>query len=371
MANYNANGVIAAITAYMDWAVQKPYANSKFAVLHDANDFRYSKFGKETAVRNIVGGTFSNYDATSGFTRNDGTASTVGWQKFVAPYDRKHVIMIDAITELNAILEGMKPSGGLAYDAVYAREMAEIDATTCATLYSYVTEANKHLNTANGYKTDKENILETLTNLDNELKNKGVYDEVFVFMSNSVYKNLQLALISSYGIANSAILSKTTVTQALSKTGLDITTEVVKFGNRLIIVDVPDDRMNTLVTLYDGVTDGQKQGGWAPDTTSTGSGKVDIIAVPKKASFLDIRHLVSTLSLPVAVDGIASIANKITNAEVAAQLNGLYDGSIAIQRIGVTQDSDAFVYNNRILFGAGVFDVYKDTIIAITGALKS
>lgn len=363
MAKYT-SAVIDAITALTNKAAVSPYYNSRAALLHNASDMRYTKYGKEVAVRQVTGGTLYNYDGE--YDRSAGNAGSVRWQKFVAPYDRALSISVDALDELNSIAEGMTPSSVLIYDRTMLGVSEEIDATTFATIYAGTKAENRHLNSAAGFKTDAENIISTLLNIDKELKKKKVNakQDVIVFLSATVYSNLQAALVANNGFASGAVIKPTTITQVVNKEGLEVVIDVVKFGTHMYLVDVPDDLMYSLFTLFDGKSEGQT-GGFAKDTSSAGACDIDILAVPTNAAFVDIRHLIAQVAVPLGVEDV--VKDIVNNPEVVSELNGLYDGSIALENIGPNQRANSFDYDARIVYGAGVQDALADTIIAVTG----
>lgn len=348
-----ATTVIEAAKAYSSQVVREPLNNSVFSILVNPNVFKYEKFGKETMVREIIGGTASNYDKNVGFTAN-GKGGSASWKSFVAPYDREMTFKVDAIDEYNAVLEGYELSGAAIAKQNMVGMGAEIDATTSAAIYANVPSAN--VTDSATAKVDKDNIFQTLTDIEAKVFNAGYTGDSYVFVRASVYSAIQAALLANNALANDEIVKSAPVK------GVELETRVIKYNN-LILIRVPDNRMFTAVTLLDGKSEGQENGGYVK---GDGASYIDVLVVPAPAAALSVRHFVANLLVPM------SYMNGLNPGTIETELGGvnnLTDGVVAFANIGINQKGDDFEYQTRMIYGAMTFDAWKKTLFAITTAI--
>ena len=118
------------------------------------------------------------------------------------------------------------------------------------------------------------------------------------------------------------------------------------------------------VILLDKHSAGQTAGGWIPDTSAPGFHNIDMLVVPVDAAALSVRHIVSSLTVPLQAYNVEKFD---INAELSG-LNQMYDGQVYIENIGVDQNADRFKYMNRIKYGVAVFGVMAHTIFGIYNA---
>jgi hypothetical protein len=354
-----AQSVISALSMYLDRAVRTPYMKSKFAILHNPEVFEYTPFGDQVMIREVVGGNAADYDSAIGFVEG-GNGGSVTWNAFKAPYDRQFTVPVDALKEMGSITQNMTPSGVLLMERYFANFASEIDATACATIYGKALPENIYSDagvTSPQLRTDADNIFPTLAQIRSKLFNKGIESEVAVFVSSTIFGNIEAALIKNMALANQDFVKFN-----VSTNGLEIEVAVIKYGN-LYLVRVPDDRMNSHVTILNGKTGtGQDAGGWAPDTLNPDFLNVQLLAIPFEAGGVSIRHLVSNFTLPARFMGMSTAK---LEKEIAS-LNELYGGQIELRNIGIDQTGDRFKYMNRIVYGTAVFETYRKTIIAVT-----
>ena len=360
MANIT-NAVLTGAKMFMSKVVTYPYMVSKFAALADKSKFKYSKFGEETLVREVTPGTSSDYDEAVGFV-SGGTTGSVVWKPFKAEYDRQYTAAVPALVEMNSILDGMELGGVELVKAWYQQEGAEIDAVACSTIYSHVPEDNRWLNTT--HKVDVTNILDTLLDIDAAQRGVGEDGPVADFVDQETYTAIEKAIIKNFGLASSATLTYTTATN--EGDGIEVNVSVKKLNDRTFIIMVPNSRMNSHITMLDGVSGGQEAGGYKPDTETTGYAHINILSVPFASAFVDIRHIVSNMTVPALFQGMAAKANEAINT-----LQDYLDGSTTILNIGVDQKSDQWKYMNRIKFGAGVFSNRAHTIFSVSDTPKA
>lgn len=345
-----ATTVIEAAKAYSSQIVREPLINSVFSVLVNPNVFKYSKFGKETMVREIKGGTASNYDKSKGFQAN-GTGGSATWKTFTAPYDREMTFAVDAIDEYNAIMDGYELSGVAVAKQNMVGMGAEIDATTAAAIFANVPSGNKLSSTTT--KIDKENIFATLADLEAKVFDAGYTGDSFVFVRGSVYSAIQAALIANNALANPEVLKYSPIK------GVELEVRVIRYNN-LIILRVPDSRMYSTITLLDGTSSGQEAGGYKKGDDAE---YIDVLVVPAPSSALSVRHLVANLLVPMAY------MNGLNPGNLEVELGGvnnLTENAVAFQNIGVNQKADAFEYQTRMIYGSMSFDAWKKTLFVVT-----
>lgn len=365
------NGVlVSGIRAYTSALKAMPYAQSMFAqALGDPSRFRYSVFGEYTAYRTIVGETAGNYDGAEGF--NAGPIDMDVWAQLRAEYDRQIAFAVDYIDEMNTVLSGMTLTGTEKLKASWRRLGPEIDAVACATIYNQIPAGNQIVNSTSGYQTDADHIVQTLINIDNVLYDMGWYGDVAVMLSSNIAGYLSQAIIQYNGLASGAMLAPVTSSNVYRRVnfrgedyfddGLHLTYEVLRFQSRMFIYKVPRQCMVTNVTLLDKKSEGQIEGGWIPDTDADGFHSIDMMVIPIEAAALSVRHVVSSMTVPLAAYNIDKFN---VNNELSA-LNDMYDGQVVVENIGIDQTGDRFKYMNRIKYGAVVFEGLAHTIFAI------
>lgn len=339
--------VIEGAKMYANTVIREPLINSVFAALCNPSVFKYSKFGKETAVREITAGTASNY---RGKFEQGGTGGKAVWTSFTALNDRSIVFSVDAMDEYNAILEGMTLSGVEIAKMNLVNLASEIDAVTAAKIYNSLNSTNK-ISSAD-LKVDSVNIWDTLTKLENKIYNKGYKGEIYTFIKASTFAEMTLGLITNNALANSAVLTLEPVK------GIKIDVNVYRFNN-MVLFRVPDDRMKTLVNMLDGFSVGQEAGGYVVDADAD---DIEILAVPPVAAALSVRHNVNNLLVPN--EFLVGVNPAQLQAELAG-VNNLTDNTVAFQNVGVNQSADAFEYQTRLIYDSVMFNTWKDTIFAV------
>lgn len=348
-----ATTIIENAVAYSSQVVREPLNQMAYAPLVKPEIFQYSKFGKDTMVREITAGTASDYDVHTGFEAN-GTGGSAKWVAYTAPYDRGITFAVDAIQEYNAIEAGMELSSAAVAKQNLVAMAAEIDATTTAALFANVPEANVLASTV--AKVDKDNVISTLDDIEGRIFNAGYSGDSYVFTRNAVYTAIKAAIVEKHGLANEEVLKYSPVV------GLELETRVLKYNN-LYFIRVADNRMYSAITLLDGKSEGQTAGGYIK---ADGASYVDMLVVPVPAAALSLRHFVANLLVPMA------FTNGLNMGEVKEQLGGVNDltgGAVAFANVGVNQKADSFEYQTRMIYGAMAFNVWKKTLFAVTTAI--
>lgn len=350
------SATLATAQMYLDVAIRAPYIYSKFAALASPKKFNFSQLGVATLVRNFTGGNAVNY-STSGYGYANGQGPTMDWESFNAPWDRDLSFLVDSVVEMDSITQGMQLSGPMLLERSWANFGAEIDATTSATIFSQVPAGQ--VTTSVQVPLDKSNIFYTLANYRAQMINAGYDGDLVAFMASSVFAQLEQAIIAGFGLANVSTLTFSPSTDE----SLKVTVQVYQYTN-ITLIRVPDNRLLTAVSVFDGVSAGQTAGGWAPDTTASNYARIGMLLLPFEAAFLSIRYLVNNFLVPMKFldTNLNTLAAQLPN------INKIYNGQVALQNIGVNPIRDAFAFNSRILYGAGVFSSFTNTLFAITNS---
>lgn len=311
-----------------------------------------------TRVREVNASGAGDY---TGVYQSVGGSSSVTYRDYKATVDRFKQFVIDYLDEVASYTEGATPSiVALADDFINRYLASEIDAFAIASIVAAIPVGNKFTNAQ--LATDKNGIWNTLLDIQGKCFDAGVDSdvEVFVFVRNEIFQNMQKYILEKNGLANNAMLRNRTVIVDLGveeiAEPLSITTNVIQFNN-LTIIPMANDRMNTEIELYDGTTEGQTEGGWAPSDTSK---KVDIVAVPAGAGFVDTRYQVLNYIVPA----ISAEAQEI-DAGVNRTLNKVL-GDVVIENIGVNQKANAYELDCRFVYNAELFDIRKNACFAVT-----
>lgn len=362
-----ASAIVSGAKMYTSAVKIYPYMNSKFAqALGDNQKFKFSAFGEATMVREIVGVSAGSYDG-SGWNATDDTGS--GWTPHTAEFDREISFAVDAVEEMNSILNGMELTGLLKAKASWKKLGPEIDAVSCATISSAVPVGNSKLNTADGYKTDVDNIIPTIIAVRQQIFDLGYAGDIALMMDSATYGVLTNAFVKGFGLASGAML--TTVSANIAPTEKDYFEDtlefkgtITRFMDNVYIYVVPSTSMINKVIMLDKKTTGQEAGGFAPDSTTAGFHNVNMLFVPKEAAALSVRHLVGNMTVPqrFADQSGFDIANELEG------LNNMYDGVTGVQNIGIDQNGDQFRYLNRIKYGPTTFETQAHLLFEIHGA---
>lgn len=355
--------------AYAKKANSGLYLACRTSVFNNPADQIYTPKGKITKVRQYESGKAGSYNKAKGWMQSYGTGKGVQWIDYRAPYDRAKVLSVDAVDELQSFAAGMTPSIELLNGDFLDNQLpAEVDATNIAQFYSKIPAANKHDNTEAGYKTDVDNIIDTILGLQNKIFNSGYDRDSVLFIRSSVYTNFQKAIIKNYGLASGVMLSKTMTVNI--NTGLEglitnagdalsVTVDFEAFG-KFLVVNMPDDRMYTMITMLDGYSEGQEDGGYIPDYTAEGYAKIDLLAIPIEAAFTNTRYMVDNFLVPASMPGL-----NYTKVDLR-KLNERMYGNVEIGYAGINQKANAFEYDVRAIYGGDIFDNRARNCFAVT-----
>lgn len=364
-------GVIEAAVAYTQQIVRAPYLGSLFgALLIKPDVFQFNEFGGETAYRAITGANAITYDPEKGWGNNMNSGSST-WIKVKDTIDRAFAFNVDYMTEVASILNGMPLSGVEIMNQSWKKYGQEVDMMTFARLYA-ATET-KHVNTETDFKVDKDNIFNTLMNIEMVQLDKGVAatEQRITAISVSAYNALRAYMAEHGALYNGATLMPKTLkinpvpASVDPENALGVNMKVYEFGNHLLTV-IPDSMFKTHVTVLDGTTGGQEDGGVAADNTTTGSANLHIMSVPYNAAAVSIRHIVSMLTVPLKALGIRGNATLTLDESMKN-----FAGISSIENIGVDQFGDQFSYKNRVRYDAIALEGWENSIVTVTDTPKA
>jgi hypothetical protein len=359
------------ILAFAKPAISDLYLECRTAIFNNPETQIYTPKGKITRVREYSAGKAGTYNKTTGWMQSGGYGSGEGvkWVDYYAPYDRAKILSVDAIDEMQSFATGMRPSIELLNENFLDEHLpAEIDATNIATFYTKVPSGNKHLNTASGYETTADKVLGTIIKLETDIFNSGYSKMSVLFVRASIMAAVKTAIIDKYGLAG--LLTKTM--DVTIDTGLDgltdknnksvsVSTQLLQFS-RFYIVEMPDDRMYTKITMLNGYSEGQTDGGYAPDTEAVGYGLIDLLAIPLPAAFTNTRYMIDNLFVPYELQA------ELRKIDLQKLTSRMY-GNIEIGNANVNPKANAFEYDIRAIYGGDIFDRRAKNCFAVTGTL--
>ena len=364
------------IEAYARKANSGLYIACKTAIFNNPANQILTPKGKVTRVRQYESGMAGNYSKTKGWMTQYGTGKGVQWIEYKAPYDRAKILTTDAIDEEQSFAVGMTPSIELLNADFLDNQLPrEIDATNISTWYNQVPAANKHENTESGFKTDAENILATLNNLDRLIFNSGYDRDTVLFMNSETYANMISAIQNKFGLASNVLMEKQATVYIDTGLGnlikgtdsmikVNITFEV--YGHFLII-RVPDDRMYSNIIMYSGDPDdeGQEAGGYVADYSNSNFANIAMLAIPMEAAFTNTRYMVDNFLYPAFLQ-----TNPYTKVDIR-ELNKRMYGNVEVNNAGINQKANAFEYDIRAIYGGALFDNRARNCFAVTGPVGS
>lgn len=356
-----ANVTVDTMIAFSKAVLTQYYQRSRTSVMAlSPEDKVYTTKANITRIRQVVASGAGDY---TGQYENVGGVSTVEFKDYQAVNDRFKQLVIDYLDEVASKPEGAKESIlALAEDFINRCMAGEIDAYAIASWVKAMPAGNVFTNGT--LKTDKDNIWSTLLDVQGKCFDAGVDtdEELITFVSNSIYQNMQKYILENNGLANGALLKtrEAIVDLGVEEIGepIKVTTKVIQFNN-MTIIPMQTERMNTEVTLYDGKSEGQTSGGWAPSAESK---VVDVVVIPKSAGFVDVRYEVLNYLIPALAAESANIKGDFDKAITTIL------GDVVIQNIGVNQKANAYEIDFRTVYNAELFDIKNKACFAITAA---
>lgn len=226
------------------------------------NNLRGKFVGAKTVLipeMNVSG--LGDYNRDTGFV--SGTVS-VSATPFTLAMDRGRSFQLDREDNDEAGIADL--AGQIMGEFVRTQVVPEVDAYVLSKLAGYAVTNSQ---TVTG--TPSTGALTMLSTAIASAQNEIGYDEELVaFVDSTMWSALQ----------NSSDISRTLVMSDFDKGGLN--TKVTSF-NGVAILPVPDNRMKTAYTFYDGTTTGEEAGGFVATATASDIG---LLLVPKRAASL-------------------------------------------------------------------------------------
>lgn len=352
--------VYSGMVAYAKEALIQFAQNCKVAIFNDPNNQILTTKGKETEIREIR--TTGAADYLGAWGDGTGTAENNG-VKYYAPYDRKFEASVDRLAEVQSYLDGATPTlVGVARAFNKSQLAPEIDTVVLARFAGQAGQS--HSTSDSGYAVGKSNILETLANIERDVANAGFDGDIVLFMSATVAADFQQACVAANILTNDSTIEREMTREAVDADNkLKVNIKVKRYNN-FIIVTVPDNRMVGKVYLLNGVDPGQKDGGVLPAKNLSSYFDIKLLAVPMEAAYVNIKHIISQLFVPMGVDTAEY------QADIALANEKLY-GSLEIQNAGINQRADGFSFHERCVYGGDIFQIFRDSAVLVKGATEA
>jgi hypothetical protein len=354
------------ILAYARRANSALYLSCRTSIFNNPDNQVYTPKGKKTAIRQYESGKAGTYDKNKGYMQTYGSGKGIEWIEYEAPFDRAKVLTVDAIDELQSYANGMTPSIELLNSDFFNNQMpAEIDAANIAQFFSKIPDFN--IKESSVYDTSVDGILDTVLALENDIFNSGYDGKSVLFMRSAVYKNFQKAIIANHGLASGTLMKRTLSVSIDTELGkllagaddkISVNVELNEFDN-FYVIQMPDDRMYNLITMLDGTSVGQTDGGYVADDSDPNFALIDLLAIPFVAAFTNVRHLVDNFLVPASMP-----TTGFTQVDLE-KLNNRMFGNVEIGFAGINQKANAFEYDIRVIYGGDLFDNRRRNCFAV------
>lgn len=258
--------------------------------------------GAEVKIPKIALDGLADYDRDAGYVQG---GVTLSYETRTMTQDRGRKFQLDAmdVDENNFVTTAATVMGE--FQRIHV--VPEIDAYRLSKLG---TLAVAQTNVEYGYTPAKATILEKVKAARAAIRKKGYVGPIMVHITSDALTELELALASQLRAAS------------FNQGGID--TKVPCIDEDTFLIETPDDRMHTVITLYDGKTSGQTAGGF--------------VAAGKQMNFIAIGRTV-----PIAVTK---------------------QDKMKIFTPDQNQDADAWKMNYRRFHDAWVMDNKKDFVFA-------
>lgn len=291
------NNSIALATKYLPILDEVYKAESKTAVLDTASE--RARFDGAHSIEIYK----TSMDGLGDYSRNAGfpTGSVTGtWENIPLNYDRSRSLMVDVLDNDESV--GMA-FGTLAGQFVRQHVVPELDARRFAL---YATNAG---NSANADITvGSTDIPAAISTAEQTMGDAEVPEEGrILFVSEKCYAAL-----------------KAKITRYVQNDVRGVNT-LVDYYDDMRVIKVPQGRFNTAITEYDGVSNGEEAGGFAP---TAGGYKINFMIVHPSAIIQVVKHLVPRIFSPAEnINADAWLMNyRIAgvNAVEDNKVNGIY-----------------------------------------------
>lgn len=309
--------VIELVTKYLPVLDEQYRTMSKSAILDTPPEFvQQCKDAKKVKIAKIYTDKLASYSRENGFVKG---VATLEWEEHTFSVDRGRSLQIDMMDDVESLgLAFGRLAGTFQSDAV----IPEMDAVrfgkyaVAAGIHKYVT-----LSTSNA--------LSTIDDIVAEMDNEHVPEEGRILFCDPItYK---------YIVNDTSIERHLSVNDSVSKA---LNRKIYDY-NGLVIIKVPNSRFYRNVTLLDGTTTGQEEGGfvgsgalnmlivhptavlqiskrniarfWAPDRALAASNGADGVNPDADAWKFDFRIYHDAWALDNKVKGIATVSAAVTS----------------------------------------------------------
>lgn len=211
----------------------------------NAGQVKYSG-GAEVKIPKMALQGMANYDRDNGYTQG---AVTLEYETRKMTQDRGRLFTLDAmdVDETNFIVTASSVMGEFTRQFV----VPEIDAYRLSKLIATAIKLGK--NVVYGYTPAESTILKEIKKGIAAIRDAGYNGELVIHMTSTAKLELEMALAGKI----------TDVT--FSHAGIDTTVPSV---DKCPIIETPQNRMYSAITLYDGKTSGQEEGGYTKGTSA-------------------------------------------------------------------------------------------------------
>lgn len=203
--------------------------------------------GKEVKIPQLSVDGLANYDRTGGTGYTKGSAK-FGYKTKEMTQDRGRKFEIDAndVDETGFVLT----AGNIMGEFQRTKVIPEIDAYRLSNLATVAMGIKEDANVEYSYKPSSKTIIEKIKTGIKVIRNNGYNGGLMIHITYDALTEVEIAALGKL----------TTVT--FSQGGID--TEVPAI-DKCPLIPTPQNRMYSKIKLYDGVTEGQEQGGYVKD----------------------------------------------------------------------------------------------------------
>ena len=216
--------------------------------------------GKEIKIPKMAVQGLANYDRDAGYTQG---SVTLEYETRTMTQDRGRQFQLDAmdVDETNFIATASTVMGEFQRTQV----VPEIDAYRLSKIATDVITANKSGMIEYGYTPAEATVLRKIKEGIQKIRDAGYNGDLVIHATGAVVLELTMFLASKLQ------------TETISVGGIDITVPAI---DKAAIIETPQNRMYTAITMYDGTTSGQKEGGYVKGTSAL---DVNFMILPRVA----------------------------------------------------------------------------------------
>lgn len=213
----------------------------------NAGQVRYTG-GAEVKIPKMALQGMANYDRNNGYTKG---AIALEYETRKMTQDRGRLFTLDAmdVDETNFVVTASRVMGEFTREFV----VPEIDAYRLSKLITTAMNYENGKNVVYGYVPEEKTILKEIKKGIAAIRDAGYNGKLVIHMTSATKLELEMALSNK--------ISSVTFSQG----GID--TEVPSV-DKCAIIETPQNRMYSAITLYDGTSEGQEAGGYVKGSTA-------------------------------------------------------------------------------------------------------